>query len=227
MAVQENPEESRHYQGEGGEAYFASYKNGDLMARGQLNVRTKFARHVKPEDTVLDFGCGSGTVLACLDCKQKIGVELNPAAREESQRHGVTPYISLDQVPNEVADVAISNHALEHVANPLRTLKQLREKLTPTGKLVLVVPIDDWRAQREPNPTDKDHHLYTWTPLLLGNLLGEAGYRVESIQVFTHAWFPRWEQWMPRLPTAVFDAVCSIYAWGVKRRQLVAVATRT
>ena len=51
-------------------------------------------------------------------------------------------------MPDAVADVIVSNHALEHIEAPIDALRQLRPKVKPDGKLVLVLPIDDWRSQR-------------------------------------------------------------------------------
>jgi SAM-dependent methyltransferase len=219
-------DKSAHYLGDQGKKYFAYQHQGGLL-RGQLNARTKFARFVRPEHAVLDFGCGGGTLLANLACARKVGVEINPVAREEAKSNGVEVYESLELVPDGVLDLAVSNHALEHVFSPLEALRTLRPKLKATGQLVLVVPIDDWRVQRDFDASDIDHHLYTWTPRLLGNLLAEAGYHVKEISVLTHAWFPRWEHWIGRLPTGVFDAICWAYSACVRRRQLLAVAAPT
>jgi SAM-dependent methyltransferase len=214
---------SKRYVGEAGAAYFAAQHRGGLL-HGQLNARTKFARFVAPTDVVLDFGCGGGLLLRSLTCARRIGVEINPAARAEAEQHDIDVFERLDQVPDGVADLAVSNHALEHVLSPVQALRDLRPKLKPGGKLVLVVPIDDWRAQLKFDPQNYDHHLYTWTPLLLGNLLTEAGYEVKDISVLTHAWFPRWDRWVGRLPEAVFDAVCWLYSAYSRKRQLMAVA---
>ncbi len=216
-------DKSAHYLGKPGEKYFAYQHQGGLL-RGQLNARTKFARFVQPEHAVLDFGCGGGTLLANLTCARKLGVEINPVARAEAKSNGIEVFEALDHVPDGAVDLAVSNHALEHVFSPLEALRALRPKLKANGRLVLVVPIDDWRMQPDFDASDIDHHLYTWTPRLLGNLLSEAGYKVQEISVLTHAWFPRWEHWIGRLPDGVFDAVCWAYSAWSRRRQLLAVA---
>jgi SAM-dependent methyltransferase len=214
---------STHYLGQSGVDYFAFQHQGGLL-RGQLNARTKFARFIRPSDVVLDFGCGGGTLLRSLECARRIGVEINPVARAEAGSHGLEVFETAAGVPDGIADVLVSNHALEHVTNPIATLQALRTKLKAGGKLVLVVPLDDWRAQRSYNPKDIDHHLYTWTPRLLGNLLSEAGYVVKDITILTHAWFPNWPRWIGRLPVWAFDAWCWAYSIYARRRQLVAVA---
>lgn len=201
---------SDHYLGEKGREYFAWQKAGGLFT-GQINAH-KFRHHIQPHHTVLDFGCGGGFLLKNFDCGRRIGVEINPFARESAAELGVECYPDVSGVPDAVADVIVSDHALEHVPFPIGALRDLRSKLKPGGVLALVVPIDNWRHQRRYDPTDKNHHLHTWSPQLLGNTLVEAGYEVVSAQARIHAWPGNWTvAAYGRLPLWVFNAVCYTY----------------
>jgi SAM-dependent methyltransferase len=176
---------------------------------------------------VLDFGCGNGSLLYYLDCRQRIGVDVNPAARTAAQEAGLEVHKTLDAVPDRSVDLVISNHALEHVLCPLETLVSLRDKTIAGGRLVLCVPIDDWRAQKIYKPADINHHLYTWSPQTLGNLLVEAGYGLERVWVYSHAWPPRsWQRLDARLPVWLFDIVCALTSWRFRRRQIMARAVK-
>ncbi len=215
---------SGRYRSQRGEEYFAYQSQGGLQ-RGRINAR-KFARFIRPQDAVLDFGCGGGSLLHHLDCSRRVGVEVNPAAREAARAIGIEVHESLDTVADGSVDVVVSNHALEHVLSPVRVLSDLRRKLVPGGRLVLCVPIDDWRTQKKVNLADINHHLYTWTPLLMGHLLSETGYRVERVWIYTHAWPPRsWQRMDAALPVWLFDLVCAATAWRYRRRQIMAVAS--
>jgi SAM-dependent methyltransferase len=121
--------------------------------------------------------------------------------------------------------VVISNHALEHVLDPLAELRLLYGVLKPGGRVVLRLPLDDWRAQRDP-ADDGNHHLYAWTPRLIANLLREAGFQVERSEVLTYAWPPRSEKLVDRLPRALFDLLARVTAIALRRRQLLVVARR-
>lgn len=90
----------------------------------------KFEPHIKPSDTVLDLGCGGGYLLKNLTCARRIGVEVNPSATKTALENGIECYASLDLVPDSSINVAISNHALEHIQNPHEVLGKLRRKLT-------------------------------------------------------------------------------------------------
>ena len=62
----------RHYRGELGEEYFDWQGSGaDVNAEIES---TKFAPHVSATDTVVDFGCGAGALLATLEIGERIGV---------------------------------------------------------------------------------------------------------------------------------------------------------
>jgi SAM-dependent methyltransferase len=210
----------RHYSGERGEAYLTYQRRyGELGA--ELN-RFKFEPHVRPTDAVLDFGCGIGALLERLDAADKTGVEVSDLARRAARERGLRVVASTGELADASADVVISNHALEHVLSPLEELRELRRVLRTAGKLVVWLPIDDWRTQRRPR-ADPNHHLYTWTPLLLSNLLEEAGFEVRECRVVTHAW-PPFTSAVARLPRPIFDVIAGIWAFLRRRRQLMAVA---
>ena len=217
---------SSHYEGAAGSGYF-DWQNKNAAGTAEIEVR-KFRTFVKTTDKVLDFGCGGGHVLKNLDCGRRVGVEINPVARRFAQEAGIACFSILTEVEDNFFDVVISNHALEHVPFPIATLKALREKLVPSGLLLVCVPIDDWRRQRHYTRTDVNHHLHTWTPQLLGNSLVEAGFGSEdfSIKVYAHAWIPNTAVMYRRLPRAGFDFLCRIFAVLSKQRQLLVVAKR-
>lgn len=216
---------STHYTGDAGKSYFA-YQNQGGLQRGRINAR-KFAPYVTAEHAVLDFGCGSGTLLYHLPARQKVGVEINPAAREAATQLGIDVHASLAELPDHAFDRVISNHALEHVRDPYTILLELFNKLISGGQIILFLPLDDWRTQRVAQPNDINRHLYTWTPLLLGNLLMEAGFRVDQARVYTHAWPPsNWQMLDQRLPVRLFDLLCYFTAIRYRRRQVMAVAHR-
>ena len=213
-----------HYRGAEGQAYFAYQVRGaEAAARIAL---PRFAPHVRATDNVVDFGCGTGWLLACLEAGGKLGIEPNPAARHVAESLGVPTVATPAEVADEHADVVVSNHALEHSRSPYEELRELLRILRPGGTLVIGLPADDWRTQRRPDPANVDHHLYTWTPLLLSNLLSEAGFEVAEARVFTYLQ-PYYNEWLfPRLPRAAFDAIARVFGTVMRYRQLLAVARR-
>ncbi len=214
---------SDRYQNSKGAEYLAYQKNS---APGAVLEARKFAPHIRPNDRVLDFGCGGGWILRHLDCAERVGVELNESAHVFCRQNGVDVHRTLDEVEATEFDVVISNHCMEHVPCPVEALRGLCARMGKGGTLVLVLPLDDWRVQKDFTGADIDHHLHTWTPRLLANTLVEAGFKVDRIDVLTYAWPPGWQKLMKLLPGPLFDAICWLMATVKKRRQLVALATK-
>jgi SAM-dependent methyltransferase len=212
-----------HYRGSAADDYLG-YQRGIGELGAELN-RWKFEPHIHPGDTVLDFGCGTGGLLERIDAGRKLGVEVSEPARREALARGLEVVAATGELDDESIDVVISNHALEHTLSPLDELRELRRVLRPGGRIVLWLPLDDWRAQRRPASDDPDHHLFAWTPKLLANLLAEAGFERVDCRVETRAWPPR-APLLVRLPRPLFDALGRVWAVVRRRRQLAAVAYR-
>jgi 2-polyprenyl-3-methyl-5-hydroxy-6-metoxy-1,4-benzoquinol methylase len=226
ITPQSTPRQSAWYTGDAGVAYF-QWQNDNAEFVGQIEAR-KFQKYVKPDDAVMDFGCGGGHTLRHLKCMRRVGIDVNPAALAVATQAGIECYDSISQAQDQAFNVIISNHALEHVEHPIAILRALRSKLVPSGILVLCLPMDDWRTQRVYNPEDLNHHLHTWTPQLLGNSLLEAGFRSDqfSIRILPHALFPGTTATYGKIPGPLFDKLCQVFAAWSKRRQLLAVAAK-
>ncbi len=211
------------------ESYFAWQRSGgELVA---LVDRWKFEPFISREDVVLDFGCGGGYLLDTFPCRARYGVELNATARREAaQMLHVVEHI--DQLPADVCfDVIISHHALEHVDSPLEVLRGLGERLKPGGRIVFVVPSESWHKQKKYRAGDINQHLYTWTPLLAGNLFARAGFVVERVDLLCHRWLPKSEKIRRVMPAAFFDSWffhlgCWTWSAATRSRQVRIVASR-
>lgn len=217
---------SAHYRGAEGEAYFAAQaRTGKLGARWNLNL---WKEHIHPDDDVLDFGCGGGYLLSVLPGKTKIGIEVNPAAREMAGHLGIAVFETIEEVKERRFSRVISSHALEHVPTPLIALEQLRSRLAPAGQLLFLLPLDDWRtpAHRNYRQDDLHRHLYAWTPQNLGNLLDEAGYQDITIKVIADAMPPNLKLAEILLKSNLLRSTAGrSFSILLRRRQLFARAT--
>lgn len=172
---------------------------------------TKFSEYIHPRMKVLDFGCGCGYLLANIDCKERLGVEINPIARAEAKRSGIRTVASTSEIEVGWADAVVSNHALEHCRHPLQELQALLPKVAPGGIAVFVVPCEAIKNRYRQD--DPNHHLYSWSPMSLANLFAEAGFAVLESKPYIHHWPPKF---IPRLLRSVggrglFEAGCRIY----------------
>lgn len=210
---------SAHYD----EKYF-SYQNPIGEFGGWANL-TKFQAYVKPDFRVVDFGCGGGYLLKNLDCREKVGIEVNPAARREAAAQGIATYASTEHLSDEWADLIISSNALEHTLHPLQEMQALLPKVKRGGSIVFVVPCESITYQYVPN--DINHHLYSWSPMCLGNLFTEAGFVVEESKPYIHKWPRNYRKIAKYGGRRLFEICCRLYGrWETTWYQVRVVAHR-
>jgi len=188
--------------------YFAWQKT--IGAFGGWANKTKFEKFIKPTDHVIDFGCGGGYLLKNFDCKTRTGIEINTNAHATARQNGVTIYGNMADVPDNSADVIVSNHALEHCEAPLNELRQLYSKLKPGGKIIFVVPCETYRYKFRQG--DINQHIYTWSPMCLGNLFQLANFKVITAEPYMHKWPPFYQTIAKIGGRPLFDFCARIYA---------------
>ncbi len=171
--------------------------------------QSKFVEYISSNSRVLDFGCGGGFLLKGIKCSTKVGVEVNPSAAETARKHGIEVFGSVKEVPDGYVDVIISNNALEHTLQPLEELKSLYRKLKAGGKIVFVVPCESIFYSYKPN--DINHHLYSWSPMCVGNLFTEAGFSLVESKPYIHKWPPKYKLIARVGGRRLFEIACRIY----------------
>jgi SAM-dependent methyltransferase len=152
------------------EAYQQVYKQEFYPLVQHLNfalqpsaaARLKFVMRVaatcqKPQATVLDVGCGSGTML-CRILKdhprwRANGLDISPAAIRYSRRlaeHCGVERLAQFQVADaaclplqsQSADMVIASEVLEHVPELESALREMARVLVPGGQAALTVPLE-------------------------------------------------------------------------------------
>jgi SAM-dependent methyltransferase len=216
---------SENYTGRRGADYFSYQKPYGRYFYRNMPV---WSKHVDPDDILVEFGCGGGDLLKALPARRKVGVEINPEAIRYASELGLEVHEGLGHLPDAAFTKAISSHALEHVASPYDVLRELYRVLQPSGRLVLLLPMDDWRAAalRRYRPDDRDMHLYSWTPQGLGNLLACSGFLPISVRIVNQAWPPRFGDLLWKVHPSLFHAASHLTSICLRRRQLLAVAEK-
>jgi SAM-dependent methyltransferase len=171
--------------------------------------QTKFIKYISEHSEVLDFGCGGGFLLRNIQCAKKVGVEVNPAAAAAAKKNGLEMFRSVDEIPDEYVDVIISDNALEHTLQPLQELKSLYKKLKAGGKIIFVVPCESISYSYKPN--DINHHLYSWSPMCIGNLFSEAGFSVIESKPYIHKWPPKYQLIAKIGGRPLFEIACRVF----------------
>jgi SAM-dependent methyltransferase len=152
-----------------------------------LKVAGRESIPYRGEGRILDVGCGSGKLLADLREQgwQVYGVDFSPVAVEYAKnQNGLDVRLGdLFQAGYQDGffDVVMFNHSLEHVYNPLETLKEARRVLKPGGHLLISIPnaggleakiFGKWWVHWDP-----PRHLYHFTKRTMTKLVTSAGFR--------------------------------------------------
>jgi len=137
---------------------------------------------VPADAVILDFGCGEGSLFAALRIAgfrgAFYGVEPNAPFAEFASRYGDATVSSTIPV-REPVDLIIINHVLEHLADPIRTLAQLRGLLKARGSLYVDVPdADEYTGIKDLHLA----HVYHFTERTLKHMIERAGFAVQRVQ---------------------------------------------
>jgi SAM-dependent methyltransferase len=135
---------------------------------------------------LLEVGCGLGFLLDTFrrDGWNVLGVE--PfyrcwlRATEELGLEVINGTLEVANLPDESFDVVLLNHVIEHLDDPLHTLRELNRVLRPNGHLVVETPRYDTLAFRLLGRRERSinciGHIYFFTTETLKNLYEAAGF---------------------------------------------------
>lgn len=195
----------------GGEEYYNEQYFSWQRGMGEFGGRIQsvmFQPYIKEDMAVVEFGSGGGYLLHNITAREKIGVEINDAARKTAAELGIKSVKHVSELPDGYADIVISTHVLEHVENPLGVLRELRDKLKEGGKIVFYVPNES--CDVEYIRSEVNNHLYTWNCLTLGNLFKAAGYFVYSVRKVQEKWPDNYIRVEQEVSPELFEALCNI-----------------
>jgi SAM-dependent methyltransferase len=174
----------QQYTGERGIDYHAGRHSGDYVIDAIPRDRSrKLQPFIKSDDTVLEFGVGTGLNLLNLQCKRRVGYDTSDAGREICTAAGIDFTTDIASLKGEQFSLVLCHHVLEHVPDPVDVLEQIWQFLIPGGQLLLCVPFEVHRRYRHYYPGDPNHHLFSWNVLTLGNLVSSVGFKVERAEI--------------------------------------------
>lgn len=149
--------------------------------------RRRIARYViaslglRPDARVLELGCGTGGNLPML---RKLGavvaVEPDDGARDVARGRvdDVTLLASVDELSGPAFDAMFAFDVLEHLADPVPTLRRMRAFAVPGAPLVATVPQHPWLFGAHDRYL---HHQRRYTEAALRRDLAAGGFFVESM----------------------------------------------
>lgn len=190
-------------------------------ARPAPAVDPGYFEHARPEilemipseaREILDIGCGAGRLGEALKGRQPArvtGIERNPGAAEAA-RHRLDRVLEVDAEALQVGqflpatfDIVVCGDILEHLRDPLATLKTLGTWLKPEGSLVASLPnvqhhsvvrgllSGDWSY--EPAGLLDQTHLRFFTRREVEKLLFRAGFDWQGVAAIPGAGYAEWD----------------------------------
>ena len=156
-----------------------------------------------PGGRALDIGCGNGRFLDRIRRHgwDVVGVDTSPAAAAAARESfGITVHVGpVEEAPIEdrSLDFVHMSHVLEHLPQPVATLRRVASLLRPGGRLYVETPNVEslgfrWAGQYW-FALDPPRHLWLFGPATLRRALAACGFWVEPIRAL-------------ELPTFVWEA---------------------
>lgn len=174
--------------------------NGQHPKHAILNYEKFYTDNLESTDTVLDIGCGNGTLAAAVAGKVKkvVAIEIEKKNIEEAKRKNARPnieYILGDATtwnPEQKFDSILLSNVLEHIEHRVDFLTKIH---TLSNRILLRVPMID----RDWLPVFKrDHgfeyrldstHFIEYTIAELNEELAKSGWKLESYSIqFGELW---------------------------------------
>jgi SAM-dependent methyltransferase len=158
-----------------------------LRRKAESDRIVRHLRRPSQEPKLLDLGCGNGAFLAQMrDAGWEVaGLEPDPKSVAAAARAGLPVKAGLleeSTFPEDHFDAITLSHVIEHLHDPVATLKMCRRVLKPSGVIWVATPNlaslgyqiygRDWFA------LDPPRHLILFTPDSLRGALRSAGFEV-------------------------------------------------
>jgi len=186
-------------------------------------------RHGPREGRVLEVGCGLGHLInGLVDRYQVYGADINEWALSQARRNvpqGNFVLLSAEDLgafPDDVFQILIAKHVVEHLPNPERSIQEMARVLAPGGMLLLATPNLDspmrarkkekWIGYKDPT------HISLKPPAEWLSLLRRNGLRPRK--VFSDGfWDAPYSTWLPaRLQKLLYGApggLQAILGWSI------------
>ena len=164
--------------------------------RHKIDLSVRFLSFV-PGGRLLDVGCGAGEWLESMSLLgwKAIGVDFDERAVASGRSRGIDVRLGAIQDQRfeaEQFDAVTLHHVIEHVPDPIETLRECKRVLKRDGKLILLTPNSaslghrvfrsDWRGLEPPR------HLNLFSPSSMHAVLERAGFTERRVSTANSAY---------------------------------------
>lgn len=157
-------------------------------------IREVLQRHLLPraKRRLLDVGCGSGGMFPLLSEFGEVdGAEASPDALERARRkfpgHRIESCNLPHALPEGTWDVVTAFDVIEHLDEPIESLRAMRSRLPFDGQVVVTVPAFQFLWSHH---DDVNQHRRRYSRLELVSQLSSAGLRVSFVSYYNTLLFP-------------------------------------
>lgn len=168
------------------------YEKEELQVRDYRDTRAFLNKAYPDRGRLIEIGCGMGFLLAQFrkDGWQVEGIEPNKGfCQFIEEYHGINarPTILEEaKLADASVDVVIMLHVIEHVPDPLSSLREIHRVLKPDGTLILETPRYDSLMfkllRHRERSVSCDGHIYFFTTGTLRAISRKAGFEVRSVK---------------------------------------------
>lgn len=151
---------------------------------------------------LLEIGCGSGQMLKVMQNRgwDVTGVDFDPKSVLAASKLGLNVLqgdISQQDFPAESFDVIVMSHVIEHLPDPIATLRVCHSLLRPNGKLIAITPNTTGYIHRYFKQSslhlDPPRHLHLFRQKPLQHIALQAGFEEaechSTIRDFSGLWW--------------------------------------
>lgn len=127
------------------------YGDGVHVKHRLMAYHEFFVSRIRPDDRVLDVGCGYGAVANSIAERAKadvLGIDMSAANIEQARRTFLHPRLQFmtgeapHDVPEQRFDVVVLSNVLEHIEHRVTFLQMLLKRARP-ARLLIRVPMSD------------------------------------------------------------------------------------
>ncbi len=161
-----------------------------LLARYQHRQADICRKHLQPGGRILEIGCATGDVLAELagDYPVVHGIELSAEACGVARGRGLDVFCGTleEYETDQQYDVVFMSHVIEHVLDPVESVRIIERLLAPGGVLYLETPnvgsLDARVWKQRWGLIHYPRHLYLFDRSTIARLLASAELTTEGVR---------------------------------------------
>ncbi len=187
----------------------------------------KINTNVELTKRILEIGCGSGEWLykRKMEGNEVYGIEIDQGAIKIAKENGLNVFFgSLKEAKyqSEFFDWIHMSEVLEHLYDPLKTLKEVKRILKKGGKCTINVPnfssLDAILLKGAWRELDVPRHLFHFTPITIEKVISRAGLKIIGKEFY---YFPNKFEELEIYMRCLYSTFKLIYFNLIQRKQWI------